>query len=499
MLMNNNKGIKSLAKDTFIYGISTIIGKFFNWLLVPFYTYTITQEYMGISQRLYAFIALIIVILTYGMETGYFRFASDAKNEQQANKVYTTTLTSIGVSSLLFVVLFAVFNPQISAVMKLSHYPHLVMIMAVTVAFDAFSTIPFGYLRFTNRPVRFMIIKLLTIFTNIFFVIFFLWFCPKIYDKNPDLILWFFLPNNQLFYIVISNLLGTLVGFFALLPFVLGKKWQFDFSLLKIMLKYSLPLLLLGVVGIMNQTLDKLIFPYCFNGTQAVADSELGIYQASFKVAMVMMMFSYAFRFAYEPFVFSKKQSIDNKQLYSLSMKFYVISSLLIFLFLIAYLDVLKLLLEKNFQGAIMIIPFVLITYLFQGIYFNLSIWYKLIDKTQWGTYISLIGFVITLVIYIIFIPIYGYWACVFGSLISFFIMMIVSYLLGQKYYPIVYPIKKLALYLFVSVVAAAFMILVKMPNFILTIVFRTAILLPFVVVVLKRELPIKELLKRKS
>ncbi|MDR1544730.1 MAG: oligosaccharide flippase family protein [Prevotellaceae bacterium] len=495
--MSNQSGIKSLAKDTAIYGVSSIVGKFFNWLLVPFYSRVITQAEFGISQQLYAWIALIIVILTYGMETGYFRFASDNSGKWNANKVYTTTLTSILCTSVVFVILFSMFNPQIAFVMRLSDFTPLVMIMGVTVAIDAFSTIPFGYLRFTNKPVKFMIIKLLTIFSNIFFVLFFLWLCPKIYAKNPDLISWFFKPDNKVLYIVIANLLGSLSGLLALLPYIFVKKWEFDFSLLKKMLRYSLPLLLLGVVGIMNQTLDKLLFPYLFNGSQLAMRSELGVYQACFKIAMVMMMFSYAFKFAYEPFVFSQKNKGDNKMLYSLSMKFYVISSLIIFLVLTAYLDVLALLLKESFRSAIMIIPFVLITYLFQGIYFNLSIWYKLSDRTHWGTWISLIGFVLTLVSYRIFIPIYSYWACVFGSLFSFFVMMSVSYLLGQKYFPIKYNLKKIGAYFAFAISLAALMLLVKMPNLWLTILWRSALLVPFLVLVIKKDVPVKEIIAR--
>ena len=486
--------IKSLAKDTAIYGISTIVGKFFNWLLVPLYSYTITKADYGVVALLYSWIALIIIILTYGMETGYFRFATAQKTEKDANRVYTTTLSSIGFTSLIFIVIFAFFHPQIATMMRLPDYSELVLIMGITVAFDAFSCIPFSYLRYKQRPVKFMIIKLITIFGNIFFNIFFLLICPKIYEHNPDLISWFFNPNYKIGYIIISNLIGTLAGVIALLPHTFVTKWMFDFALLKKMLKYSLPLLMLGIVGIMNQTVDRLIFPYLYPFPKAVWQGELGVYQACFKIAMVMMMFQYAFRFAYEPFIFAKKESKDNKQTFSLTMTYYVITSMLIYLFLIAGLDVLKLLLSDEFRVGIAIIPFVLITYFFQGVYYNLSLWYKLTDKTIWGTYISLIGFAITLILNILFIPKFSYWSCVFASLITFFITMLICYFLGQKYYPIQYQIKKILLYFGAAVALSLLMLLVNFGNMWLNLSWRIVLLLPFVFYVLKKDVPIKEL-----
>ena len=496
----SDNGIKSLAKDTAIYGISSIVGKFFNWLLVPLYAHTITTAQYGVVGLLYAWIALIIIILTYGMETGFFRFATAQPNEKEANKVYTTTLSSIGFTSVVFVLLFWLFNPQISNFMELPDYKNLVLIMGITVAFDAFSCIPFAYLRYKQRPVKFMIIKLITIFSGIFFNIFFLVICPKIYAYNPDLISWFFDPEKKVFYIIISNLIGTLTGFIALLPYIFAAKWQFDFSLLKQMLKYSVPLLMLGIVGVMNQTIDRIMFPKIYPFPKEIWESELGIYLACFKIAMVMMMFQYAFRFAYEPFIFAKKESKDNKQTYSLAMTYYVITSMLIYLLLIASLDVFPLLLKGDFSKGLNIIPFVLITYFFQGVYYNLSLWYKLTDKTIWGTYISLIGFAITLILNILFIPKFSYWACVFASLITFFTTMLICYFLGQKYYPIKYQIKKILLYFGAAIALSLLMLLVNWGNIWFNFAWRIALLIPFVIYVLKKDVPIKELpLKRFS
>lgn len=482
-----------LAKETAIYGVSSIVGKFFNWLLVPLYSRIITDTEYGVVTQLYTWIALIIIILTYGMETGYFRFAANTTKEE-SDKVYSTTMSSIAFTSILFLIIFWLFNPEISSLMKLPDYQGMVMLMAVTVAIDAFSSIPFAYLRFKRRAVRFMVLKLVIISTNIVFNLFFLLLCPAIYRSNPDLISWFYNPVYKVEYIVISNFLSSFICFLLQMPDILAVKWKFDLTILKQMLKYSLPLLMLGIAGIMNQTIDRLIFPYVYPDSLDVARAELGVYQASFKIAMVMMMFTYAFRFAYEPFIFAQKELSDNKTTYSTAMTYFVLALTVIYLLLVAFLDVLKLLLGEEFRSAINIVPFVLITYSFQGIYYNLSLWYKLTDKTIWGTYLSTLGFVITLTLNVIFIPRYSYWACVFASLISFAVMMILCYILGQKYYPIRYNIRKMGAYFIVSIGLSLIMLLVDWGNFGTNLAWRMLWFVPFVVFVARREFPIEDI-----
>ncbi|MDR0829389.1 MAG: oligosaccharide flippase family protein [Prevotellaceae bacterium] len=496
-----NTGIKTLAKETAIYGVSSIVGKFLNWCLVPLYSYTVSEGDYGIVTFLYSVLAVAVIVLTYGMETGYFRFASH-KTTEESNKVYTTTMTSIAATALLFVGIIALFKNEVSTMLDLPDYSNLVFLLAIIVAIDAFSSIPFSYLRFKQRPYMFMTIKLLMIACNIFFNIFFLLICPKINQHNPELIAWFYNPNFKVGYIIIANFLSSVVGLIALLPFIFAAKWRFSFSLLKTMLKYSLPLLLLGIVGIMNQNVDKLLFPYIckYAGiAKEVYQAELGVYGACFKIAMVMMMFTYAFRFAYEPFVFAKKNSKEDRAVFATAMNYFVISTLFIYLALIAGLDILSMLLKKNFSVAIGIVPFVLITYFFQGVYYNLSLWYKKTDKTIWGTWFSLIGFTISLIINILFIPKFSYWACVFASLISFAVMMILCYALGQKYYPIKYDLKKIGIYTVFAMALSAPMLLVKMPNLALTLVWRIALVVPFVVYAIKKDIPIKEILHRKT
>ncbi len=492
-----NAGIKGLAKDTAIYGVSSIIGKFFNWLLVPLYSYTITKADYGVVTGLYAWIALIIVIITYGMETGYFRFAAAAKDKNGADTTYSTTMISIISTSIIFMLLFWLFLTPISNIMELADYKYLVMLMAATVSVDAFSSIPFAYLRHNNRPIRFMILKLIIIITNIAFNIFFLVLCPYINKHNPELISWCYNPHYKVEYIVISNFLSSFICLLFQIPDLICIKWRFDFKLLHRMLKYSLPLLLLGITGIMNQTFDRLIFPVVYQGGVEGAREAMGEYQACFKIAMVMMMFTYAFRFAYEPFIFAKKKDSNSKQIYSQTMTYFVITTAIIYLMLITGLDVLQLLLQKEFRSAINIIPFVLITYSFQGIYYNLSLWYKLTDRTIWGTYISFMGMIITLIFNIIFIPLMSYWACVYASMISFATMMLVCYFMGQKHYPIKYELKKIGLYFVVSIAISMIMILVKFDNLIINLSWRLLWFIPFIAYVLTKELPTKEIIEK--
>ena len=487
--------MKNLAKETAIYGVSSIVGKFLNWLLVPLFTRILTEAEYGVIGQLYAYIALFVIILTYGMETGYFRFASD-KEYGNPDKVYSTTMMSVGFTSLIFSILIIIFYRPLAAIMNLADYEHIVLIMAITVAIDAFLSIPFSYLRFKQKAIKFMIIKMIIIFTNIAFNLFFLLLCPAISTSNISwLIDWFYIPGHDVGYIVIANCISTLIGLLCLLPEIFVVRWKFDFNLLKKMLHYSMPLLLLGVVGIMNQTVDRIIFNYFYDGSLEEARAQVGLYNAAFKVSMVMMMFTYAFRFAYEPFIFSQKSEGEGRQTYSVAMTYFVITVTMIYLLIITFIDILKLVIGGDFRVAIPIIPFVLITYAFQGIYYNLSLWYKLTDRTIWGTYFSLIGFIITLVFNILFIPTMSYWACVFASLISFFVMMVACYFVGQRYYPIKYDLKKIFSYILVTAPIGIIMLFIEFDNILINTSLRLILFVPFVCYVLKKELPTEQII----
>ena len=420
--------MKSLAKDTAIYGLSSIIGKFLNYLLVPLYTYALarTEDY-GIVTNLYAWTALLLVLLTYGMETGFFRFAN--REDYDAKSVYKTAYWTLFSTSALFALLVICFQQPLAGALGYADHAEFVAMMFVTVAVDAFASIPFAYLRNQKRPIVFAALKLLFVVLNIGFNLLFL----------------VILGKNDVFYIFLSNLLATGIQTLCLLPFTMPKGGQFDCAALKEMLRYSLPLLVLGVAGIMNQTLDRILFPYLYPGDDAQA--QLGIYGACFKVAMVMMMFTQAFRYAYEPFVFSKHKDRQSVEAYADAMKYYIIFSYLILLGVIFYLDIFRYIVSSAYWEGLKIVPVVLWTYVFQGVYFNLSFWYKLTDETKWGAYFSLIGLVITLVLQIVGVPRIGYWASCGSSLVCYFVIMVLSYIIGQKKAPIPYDLKSIGGY----------------------------------------------------
>ena len=420
--------MKSLAKDTAIYGLSSIIGKFLNYLLVPLYTYALARvDDYGIVTNIYAWTALLLVLLTYGMETGFFRFVN--REDYDAKSVYKTAYLTLLGTSALFSLLVVLFRQPLATVLGYADHSEFVAMMFVTVAVDAFACIPFAYLRYQKRPVVFAALKLLFVVLNIGFNILFL----------------VVLGKNDVFYVFLSNILATTIQTLCLLPMTMPKGGRFDGKVLGAMLRYSLPLLVLGVAGIMNQTLDRILFPYLYTGADAQA--QLGIYGACFKVAMVMMMFTQAFRYAYEPFVFAKHKDRQSVEAYADAMKYYIIFSYLILLGVIFYLDIFRYIVASAYWEGLQIVPVVLWTYVFQGIYFNLSFWYKLTDETKWGAYFSLIGLGITLVLQIVGVPLIGYWASCGSSLVCYFVIMLLSYFMGQKKAPIPYDLKCIGQY----------------------------------------------------
>jgi len=486
------KQMKKLAKETAIYGVSSILGKFMNWLLVPLYSYVLTSpaDY-GIVANLYAWTALLLVVLTYGMETGFFRFAN--KYAEIDRKVYGNTLISVGTSSLIFAVLTVVFSQEIANALGYPEHPEFIAMLGTVVAMDAIGSIPFAWLRYKSRPIKFASLKLLMIFTNIIFNIFFLVVCPWIMEKNPGLIDWFYDPDYGVGYVFIANVIQTVVVTLALVPDMLKGEFKFKASLLKKILAYSLPLLVLGVAGIMNQTLDKILFPYLIEDP-VFAKSELGIYSACFKISMVMMMFTQAFRYAYEPFIFAKHKDTGSKEAYADAMKYFIIFSFLIFLGMVFYLDILKYMIRSDYREGLRVIPIVLFSYIFQGIFFNLSLWYKLMDKTMYGAWFSVIGVVITLLINVLFVPVFSYMASAWAAFACYLIMMLISYFAGQKHMPIPYDLKTIGIYTGLTIILYGISLFVVTPWEPLNIVLKTILLLIFVFVLIKRDFPLQNI-----
>uniref|UniRef100_UPI003FEDA448 oligosaccharide flippase family protein n=1 Tax=Alloprevotella sp. TaxID=1872471 RepID=UPI003FEDA448 len=476
--------MKSLAKDTAIYGMSSIIGRFLNYLLVPLYTAKISAASggYGVITNMYAYTALLLVILTFGMETTFFRFVN--KEGEDAHKVYTTVLCMVGCTSLLFIALVVAFIHPLSSLMGYADHPAYVWTMFVTVAIDAFQCIPFAYLRYKKRPMKFAAFKLLFILLNILL--------------------------NVLYYVVLG---GTEVGYAfyinlvctASITFCFYKElkegfmgdfatWSETKRLIGKMLRYSWPILVLGIAGILNQTADKILFPYIYKGNDS--HTQLGIYGAASKIAMIMAMITQAFRYAYEPFVFGKAKDKDSRDTYAAAMKYFLIFTLLAFLVVMGYIDVLRHIIGRDYWDGLRVVPIVMAAEILMGVYFNLSFWYKLIDRTIWGAWFSGIGCVVLIAVNVIFVPQYGYMACAWAGFAGYGTAMILSYFVGQKYYPINYPLKSIGVYVAITLLFFVVMHLaeVYVPNMALRLAINTACIVLFVAHTIHYDFPLYNL-----
>ena len=482
-------GLKSLFKDTAIYGLSSIVGRFLNYLLVPLYTAKLSAASggYGVITNVYAYTALLMVILTYGMETTFFRFAN--KEGENPERVYSTTLLSVGFTSALFVLLIFMFLNPISAFMGYEDHKSYIWVMAVTVAIDAFLCIPFAYLRYKKRPIKFAALKLANIALNIALNLAFFLLLPALYDNagGAGIAGRLYDPAIGVGYAFYINLFCSAALIFFLVKELTGFRYVLDRTLLRRMLSYSWPILVLGIAGILNQTADKILFPYIYKG--ADAHMQLGIYGAASKVAMIMAMITQAFRYAYEPFVFGKAKSGDNRDTYAKAMKYFVIFTLLAFLAVIAYLDILRHLIGRDYWEGLKVIPIVMAAEIMMGVYFNLSFWYKLIDKTIWGAWFSGAGCLVLVAVNVIFVPRYGYMACAWAGFAGYGVAMTLSYLVGQKKYPVNYPLRDIALYV---VVALAMYFAMTKANALLpmwaALAANTAILGIFAAMIIRRD-----------
>jgi O-antigen/teichoic acid export membrane protein len=470
-------GLKSLAKETAIYGVSSIVGRFLNYLLVPVYTIALPASSggYGVVTNIYAWVALMLVLLTCGMETGFFRFAN--KGQDDPMRVYSTTLLSVSIGSVVFVVLGLLFLEPIAGWLEYGEHPWYIGMMMIVVAMDAIQSIPFAYLRYKKRPIKFAALKLLFIFLNIALNLFY----------------YVVLKGNDVGYAFLFNLVCTSVVMLCMIPELRGFTYVLDRELLKRMLRYSLPLVILGVAGILNQVADKIIFPFVYPD-EAEATVQLGIYGAASKIAMIMAMFTQAFRFAYEPFVFGKSKEKDSREMYAQAMKFFIIFTLLAFLAVMFYLDILRHIIGHDYWDGLRVVPIVMAAEIFMGIYFNLSFWYKLIDETRWGAYFSLTGCTILILMNIFLIPKYGYIACAWAGFTGYGVAMLLSYFVGQKKYPIQYDLKAIGMYVLLAAVLYLAAEYVPIDNIYLRMAYRTVLLILFIAYVVKRDLPLNQI-----
>lgn len=482
----------SLAKDTAIYGISSIVGRFINYLLTPLYTRALTEqaEYGNITS-IYAWTAFLLVFLTFGMETTMFRFAN--KEGQNKEKVFSTSLIFVGGLSLLFTVLCWLFTEPISIAIGFNNHPEYIRIMSIVVALDSFQSIIFSYLRLKKRPIKFAGIKLSIIILNILLNILILRFVPKFYQDSLLFKNWFN-PSNLVTYVVIINLICSTASLFAFIPELKNLKYGFNTKLFREMLAYTFPLLILGLAGILNQVADKMLYPHLVPGD--IGKAQLGEYGAAVKIAMIMSMLIQAFRYAYEPMVFSSsKENTDEKnRMYADTMKYFLIFAILAFLAVVFYLDILLLILGPNYRAGAKVIPIVMIAEIFMGVYFNLSFWYKLIDKTWWGGIFSFIGCAVLIAINVLFVPKYGYIACAWGGFAGYGVCMLMSYFVGQHYAPVKYPIKDILKYITLAAILWGISILIKGEHIAVRIGINTILLIIYMVYTIKKDLPLKSI-----
>ena len=474
--------LKSLAKDTAIYGLSSIVGRFLNYLLVPLYTHYMPKDSgdYGVSTNIYAYTALILVLLTFGMETTLFRFANDSK--YKPDTVFSTAMSVVASLTAVFLLLIFGFIGPISGALGYTEHPDYLLMMAVVVALDAIQAIPFSYLRFQKRAIRFASLKMLFIVLNI----------------AMNVIYFVVLGKTSVFYVFFINLLCTGLITFFFVPDMFRIQWKFDSQLLKVMFSYSWPILVLGIAGILNQVADKIIFPLVYPD-EAQANVQLGIYGSCVKIAMIMAMITQAFRYAYEPIVFAKSKDADKTEYYATAMKYFIIFTLLAFLCVMGWMPVLKYIIGADYREGLGVVPIVMMAEIFMGIYFNLSFWYKLIDKTIYGAWFSLAGCIVLFAVNILLIPTYGYWACAWGGFAGYGTAMILSYIIGQKKNPIPYPLKSIALYFMTAMVAFALMewgenYLPAWGSFL----FSNLMILGFIVMIIKKDLPLSRFKSKK-
>ena len=439
--------IKQLFGQTAIYGLGIVLPRLLNYvLLTPFYTRVFERATYGVITELYAYVVFLLVILTYGMETGYFRFASSTKKN---GGIYTTVLSALFFTSGLFIAGMMFFGSSIATWMDYGDHPEYIRWLAVIVGVDAFTSIPFARIRLNNKPLKYALIRITEVLMNIGLNLFFLWYAPRHGESNLVSILYD--ENIGVGYVLISNMIASLVKLLLLSGDILAAfRFSFSSTLLKKVLKYSYPLLIAGLAGTVNEALDRILLKHMIPAEQLPME-QLGIYGANFKMAVLMTLFVQMFKYAAEPFFFSRSNDKNAKELYADVMNFFVAAGLIIFLMVNLYLDYFILFIGEGYREGAHIVPVILMANLVMGIFFNLSIWYKLTNKTIYGAVLVIIGAAVTVVVNVIFIPRYGYVASAWAHLLCYSLMVLLSYLWSRRHYRIDYKIGRFVIYIIVA------------------------------------------------
>ncbi len=479
--------LKQLAGQTAIYGLSSVIARILNFLLVPFYTRVFTDpaEY-GVVNELYAYVAFLIVILTYGMETAFFRFSS---KHNDSDVVFSTALISLLTTSGLFILVILFFYPGLAGIIGYEQNKSFILLLGMVLAVDAMAAIPFARLRYRNKALKFALIKLFNITVNIFFNFLFLFLIPWMEKKGYGIYLLEHLYNEdfRVGYVFVSNLLASIFTLGWFVKDIAGSRLRFSCRLLRSMLLYSFPLLIAGLAGTVNEVIDRIMLRYRLPA-EVDALEQIGIYGANVKIAVLMTLFIQMFRYASEPFFFSQEKNKSSPQLYARVLNYFTIAGTLVFLIISLYLDIFKHIIGTDYHEGIGVVPIILLGNLMLGIYFNLSVWYKLRELTIFGAIFAVSGAVVTVGVNYFFIPVYGYMASAWGHLLSYSIMVLISFFIGKYYYPIPYNVKRVLFYLFLSVGLYLISAAVKIDDIIYRLTLNTLLFVIFALVVFIRE-----------
>ncbi len=476
--------LKKLLSDSVVYGLSSIVGRFLNYLLFPVYTYHISAASggYGVVTEVYAYTALLLVVLTFGMETTYFYYSN--REGMDRRQVFSTSLGAVGAVSALFVALVMLFIGPVSAFMGYSDHPEYIRAMACVVALDAFQAILFARLRQEGRPWKFFALKMAFIVISMALNLFVFLVAP--HWSHLPWMAWYDEANNvkYIFYINLFCSAVVTLGFVKeLKDFRLS---LFSTELLKQMLRYAWPLLLFGIVGIFNQVADKMLLPRLLPGDEGHV--QLGIYGACIKLAMIMALITQAFRYAYEPFVFGGQKDKQSKETQAQATKYFIMFTLLAFLAVMCYIDVLQYLMGADYREALPAVPIVMMAEILMGIYFNLSFWYKLNGQTWWGAVMSSIGCAVLVAVNIAFVPRIGYMACAWGGLAGYGVCVLMSYFIGQRKNPVPYPVGTIAAYFLLALALYAASALVHIESLPLRLTYNTLLLLVYVAAVMWGE-----------
>jgi len=489
--------IKRLAGQTAVYGIPTILGRFLQYLLVYVLTRIFSLAQYGTISVFYAYASFLMVVLTYGMETAFFRFS---EKEEDKDSVFSTGMLSLLITSSSFIFLASIFSGAIAGWIDYAGHSGYVIWFAWILGLDALVAIPFARLRSQNKAARFATFKMINILTNIGLTLFFIVLCPYVWKNHPSLqglLSLVYRPDWGIEYVFIANLAASVITLGLLLPMIMSMKWKMHNELWRRMLVYAFPLLFAGLAGMVNETLDRLMLRYLLPFSKDLSEAQVGIYSACYKISILITLFVQAYRFAAEPFFFAHAKEKDSRLTYARIMDYFIIAILAIFLITMLFLDDVFLhLIDKKYWVGKGVIPVLMLANIFLGAYYNLSIWYKLTGKTIWGAWLSVIGAVITLALNFYWIPlspghlIHGYTGSAWATFICYGSMMVIAYLLGQKYYPIPYNLRKftgyLALALIIYCISANVHISLLFPR----LAFNTVLLMVFLLTAFFLEKP---------